>query len=96
MTETKNCDYFPFRVKQKISNTLFTKKLVKNNYENQFLGAANDAQLRYWLFENPAFNSLIDPAVVKQFYTGFQQEHLRYSHVVSTLLTLSVFAKKRG
>lgn len=86
----------PFRVFQKLNNTVFAKKLVKNNYENQFLGTANDIQLRKWLFENPSLDSLIDPTIVKQFYAGFQQEHLKHSHVVSTFLTLSVFARKEA
>lgn len=85
-----------FRVYQKFKNTFFKQKLVKNNYENQFLGSANDYQLRQWLFENPDFNTLIDPAIVKNFYKAFQEEHLMNSHVVSTLLTLSLFAKQNA
>lgn len=87
----------PFRVKQKITNTLFTQKLVKNNYENQFLGAVNDAHLRQWLFDNPSFGAFVDPVIVKRFYDDFVGgEHLMNSHVVSTLLTLSLFAKRNA
>lgn len=83
----------PFRVYQKIKNEVFTKRLIRNNYENQFLGAVNDEQLRKWLFNNQTFKDIIDTKVVHQFYDPFVKgEHLANSHAVSTLLTLSLFS----
>lgn len=90
---------FPFRVKQKWVNSVWkplfgNQKLVRNNYENQFLGLENAAKLEEWLFENPHFSSWVDTALVKRFYDGFTSgAHLAHSHVISTLLTLSVFSK---
>jgi hypothetical protein len=86
----------PFRVYQKIKNEVFTHRLIRNNYENQFLGATNDQQLRNWLFHHNEFRSLLDEAVVRQFYDPFVQgAHLANSHAVSTLLTLSLFSASR-
>lgn len=85
---------FPFKVYQKIKNEVFTKRLVRNNYENQFLGEGNDEQLRKWLFQNERFKEFLDPKVVHQFYNSFVKgDHLANSHAVSTLLTLSLFSK---
>jgi len=84
---------FPFRVYQKIKNELFTPKLVRNNYENQFMGTNNALQLREWLFQNERFKEMVTPKLVHQFYDPFiQGDHLANSHVLSTLLTLSVFS----
>lgn len=84
---------FPFRVYQKIKNEVFTKKVVRNNYENQFLGKENDLNLKHWLFENPDFANFVDKNITKEVYQKFTQEnHLMYSHTISTLLTLSLFS----
>lgn len=88
---------FPFRVYQKIRNEVFTSRFVRNNYENQFLGAVNDSHLQKWLFDNTRFRELIDPSIVHQFYDPFVQgSHLANSHTVSTLLTLSVFSNQKN
>ncbi|MCU0351144.1 MAG: asparagine synthase C-terminal domain-containing protein [Flavobacterium sp.] len=85
---------FPYRVSQKIKKDFIVKNKVRNNYENQFLGKENDVELKKWLFENQKFKSFLDPEIVKEFYNGFKNEnHLSYSHVISTLLTLSLFTK---
>lgn len=85
---------FPYRVYQKIKKDYIVKNKVSNNYENQFLGKQNDVELRKWLFENQKFIAFVDPNIVKEMYDGFKNEnHLSYSHVISTLLTLSLFTK---
>lgn len=85
---------FPYRVYQKIRKDYVVKNKVRNNYENQFLGNENEIELRKWLFENQKFNAFLDPKLVEEMYDGFINEnHLSYSHVISTLLTLSLFTK---
>lgn len=85
---------FPYRVYQKIRKDYIVKNKVSNNYENQFLGNENDSELRKWLFENQKFKAFVDPKLVEEMYEGFKNEnHLSYSHVISTLLTLSLFTK---
>ncbi|WP_026710636.1 asparagine synthetase B family protein [Flavobacterium filum] len=85
---------FPYRVYQKIRKDYVVKNKVRNNYENQFLGNENEIELRKWLFENQKFKAFLDPKLVEEMYDGFINEnHLSYSHVISTLLTLSLFTK---
>ncbi len=85
---------FPYRVYQKIRKDYVVKNKVRNNYENQFLGNENEIELRKWLFENQKFKAFLDPKLVEEMYDGFVNEnHLSYSHVISTLLTLSLFTK---
>ena len=68
-----------------------------NNYENQFMGEQNDLQLKKWLFENDAFTCFIDPALTREIYQNFKgKEFLKYSHPISTLLTLSLFTKLKA
>ncbi|MFY7741084.1 MAG: asparagine synthase-related protein [Flavobacterium sp.] len=85
---------FPYRVYQKIRKDYIVKNKVSNNYENQFLGNENEKELKKWLFENQKFKVFVDPSIVEELYKGFKNEnHLSYSHVISTLLTLSLFTK---
>mgnify|MGYP006199082065 CR=1 FL=1 len=79
---------------QKIRKDYIVKNKVSNNYENQFLGNENEKELKKWLFENQKFKVFVDPSIVEELYKGFKNEnHLSYSHVISTLLTLSLFTK---
>ena len=79
---------------KKIDREFITKNKVVNNYENQFLGIENDENLRYWLFDNTSFINFINPELTKEIYDKFKNEnHLKYSHPISTLLTLSLFSK---
>jgi hypothetical protein len=81
----------PFRVYQKLKNTVFTQKLVKNNYENQFLGARNDIYLKRYLFESKNLKELVDFEMIEEVYSQFKfNSHLQYSHCICTLLTLAV------
>lgn len=85
----------PYRLYKKIDREFITKNKVVNNYENQFLDDSNDEMLKKWLFENHYFNELVAPSLTKEIYTKFQgEESLKYSHPVSTLLTLSLFSKQ--
>ena len=84
----------PYRIYKKIDREFITKNKVVNNYENQFLGIENDENLRYWLFDNTSFINFINPELTKEIYDKFKNEdHLKYSHPISTLLTLSLFSK---
>jgi len=67
---------------------------VVNNYENQFKGSENDSNLKFWLFQNKDFQNFIDPVIVQNVYKQFKEKNeLKYSHPLSTLLTLSLFSK---
>ena len=73
-------------------NATLGRPLIQRNWELQFLGRNNDAQLRHRLFDNASFREWIDPAIVREFYEKFKQKNpVWYSHPVSMLLTLSLF-----
>ncbi|MBC8883197.1 hypothetical protein H9X57_06625 [Flavobacterium piscinae] len=83
---------FPYRLYKKFDREFITKNKVVNNYENQFLGTDNERNLTHWLFQNKNFQNFIDPKLTEEIYTNFKgKESLKYSHPVSTLLTLSLF-----
>lgn len=93
--------YLPIRAVKKGKRLLKEKVLqkpkpVQRNWELQFLGEANDRYLRDWLFKNPKFNEMVPESIVADFYQKFQHEdQVKYSHAVSMMLTLSVFAKQK-
>jgi hypothetical protein len=68
---------------------------VRQNWQNQFLGEGNAARLAEWLFETPALNDVIPPAVVKRVHSRFLEDPAAHWHGVSMLLTLAVFAKHK-
>lgn len=83
---------FPYRLYKKFDREFITKNKVVNNYENQFLGTDNESNLTHWLFQNKNFQNFIDSKLTQEIYTNFKgKESLKYSHPVSTLLTLSLF-----
>lgn len=85
---------FPYRLYKKIDREFITKNKVVNNYENQFKGFDNDYNLKFWLFQNKDFQNFIDPILVESMYEKFLgKNELKYSHPISTLLTLSLFSK---
>ena len=91
--------HLPYRVINKLKHMakskLTGKPLVQRNWEIQFLGKENDQHLRRWLFDNPAFDALVPREIVQKYYDLFQSGNQVYwSHPLSMLLTLSVFAKK--
>ncbi len=72
------------------------KDLIQRNWEIQFLGEQNDTNLKRWLFENDKFNAFIPKELSRQFYDNFKTgDKVANFHPVSTLLTLSLFAKNR-
>lgn len=84
----------PYRLYKKIDREFITKNKVVNNYENQFKGSDNDSNLKFWLFQNKDFQNFIDPVIVQNVYKQFKEKNeLKYSHPLSTLLTLSLFSK---
>lgn len=84
----------PYRIVDKIKRSLKSNITVQRNWELQFLGEENQCQLKTWLLENNHFKNLIDPELVKTILNKFNTENsVYYSHPVSMLLTLSVFAK---
>ena len=87
----------PYRVYSKITREfkgLLGKPHIARNWELQFLGTENDAQLQKWLFES-GLEALISKDIIRQFYSNFKnKDAVRYSHPVSMLLTLALFNKK--
>ncbi|HRE79342.1 MAG TPA: asparagine synthase C-terminal domain-containing protein [Flavobacterium sp.] len=85
----------PYRLYKKIDKEIITKNKIVNNYENQFKGDENEKNLKFWLFNNPEFQSFINPVLVQEIFENFKgKEELKFSHPISTLLTLSLFSKK--
>jgi len=85
------------KVNKIIKNKVMNKKITTRNWEIQFMGEENDANLRKYLFENKNYSEFISQELTKKFYDKFSQEdNLNYSHPVSMLLTLSMFAKKKS
>ena len=84
----------PFRVVDKTRRLLKSKFTIQRNWELQFLGTENQKHLKTWLFENPNFTSLVSTEVAEEFLEKFNsKDAVYYSHPISMLLTLSVFAK---
>ncbi|MEP7145698.1 MAG: asparagine synthase-related protein [bacterium] len=76
---------------------VMNKKKITRNWEIQFVGEKNDSSLRKYLFENKNYSEFIAPEITKIFYDKFRNENsLNYSHSVSMLLSLSVFANKKS
>lgn len=93
--------HLPYRIANKakhvINEKVFGKKLIQRNWEIQFLGEENDAQLKKWLFDNEAFARLVPRAITEKYYNLFQTgDQVYWSHPLSILLTLSVFAKQQA
>lgn len=98
-------DKFPWNLPIKMSKKtvglarkMRRRPLIQRNWELQFVGDENDLQLRRWLFGNKALQELVPVQVIKEFYHKFKGGDARhYSHAVSMLLTLSLFAhRQRG
>ena len=91
--------HLPYRIANKAKwvakEKLLGKKLIQRNWEIQFLGEENDKHLRQWLFENEAFARLVPKEIVEKYYHLFKTgDQVYWSHPLSMLLTLSVFAKQ--
>jgi asparagine synthetase B (glutamine-hydrolysing) len=93
--------HLPYRIATKAKNVLnekvLGKKLIQRNWEIQFLGAENDKHLRGWLFENESFAKLVPKEITEKYYRLFKTgDQVYWSHPLSMLLTLSVFAKQNN
>ena len=87
----------PYRIVDKLKRMAGPKPYVQRNWELQFLGDENQRHLKQWLFENEKFKNLLPASVVGQIFKGFTTEDpVYYSHPLSMLLTLSLFAKTQG
>jgi hypothetical protein len=72
------------------------RRLVERNWELQFLGEANDRDLRDRLFERGELRDLVPEEVTGKFYDKFTHgDALGNAHPVGMLLTLSSFASSR-
>ncbi len=88
---------FPYRLANKLKRMLSRNKFIERNWELQFLGEENDIELKKHLFENESFKELIPKEIVFHFYNQFKtKDALFYSHPLSMLLTLSMFAKQNS
>ncbi len=88
----------PYRIYNKLNrvlNSMLNRPLIQRNWELQFLGEANDAQLRDYIFSED-FNQLIPKTVVTSFYEKFKTvDQVNYSHPLSMILTFSLWSKNR-
>ncbi|WP_452225905.1 asparagine synthase-related protein [Lacinutrix cladophorae] len=86
----------PYRIFHKLKREFAAamgKPYIQRNFELQFYGAANDAQLQKHLFD-PSFLEFIPKEVVSEFYNKFKNENaVFYSTPVSMLLTFSLWKK---
>ncbi|MFM9987009.1 asparagine synthase-related protein [Flavobacterium sp.] len=86
----------PYKIYNKIKYKLFTKKIIQRNWELQFVGKENKKELQKWLFENTSFQELISNDLITSFYDKFtNKDSVYYSHLLSMLLTLSLFSKQK-
>lgn len=86
----------PNRVFNKLKRLTNNQPYIQRNWELQFLEEANDKALKKWLFETPSFDTLVAKETRAQLYKAFKEKDaVFYSHPVSMLLTLAVFAEKR-
>ncbi len=87
----------PYIVWWKLKSAVRNERLVQRNWELQFLGDANDKNLRHYLFDDKEYSEWIPGQVSRDFYESFSQVNpVYFSHPVSMLLTLSLFAKGRA
>ena len=87
----------PYRIMKKVQRSLKSNRFVQRNWELQFLGKENEAQLKKYLLEQPDSRELVPKAIRKDFYHKFTQEDkLQYAHPLSMLLTLRAFSEQSG
>lgn len=84
----------PYKLFDKLNRIFSPTHFIQRNWELQFLGESNVTELQKWLFENDSLKRLVSEDVVRQFYSDFKNtDAVYYSHSVSLLLTLSLFAE---
>lgn len=79
--------------KRLLKENLLKQKLILRNWEIQFLGEENSKQLKAHLFDNKKFSEFLSADIVKEIYSKFQKEEVKYSHSVNMLLVLSMFCR---
>ena len=95
-----NTLYFPRRlyrfIKRMIEERIFNMTpIIQRNWELQFVGSANNKILKSWLFENEDLNKIIPKSIIEKYYDLFiNGDSIKYSHSISMLLTISVWAKR--
>lgn len=94
-----NTVYFPRRlfryVKRNIGYKIFkNRKPVTRNWELQFIDKENKKHLEGWLYDNKKLNKIVPKGLILEYYEKFKNNNFKYSHLISMLLTLSVWSKK--
>lgn len=80
--------------KRRVRERIRGAPTVTRNWELQFVGPSNDAELRARLFDETAFRELVPTPVVRDIYTKFtNQDRVEHAHPLSMLLTLSMFSR---
>jgi Asparagine synthase len=87
---------WPYRVGSKAIRILRNSPVTQRNWELQFCGEDNALKLEHYLFEKKEFLEFIPKDLVQKFYDFFRNvDAVKYSHSISMLLTLSLFASTR-
>ena len=84
----------PFRLLNK-SKSYFNNKIIRRNWEIQFLGPDNTKKIQNQLFNNKRFNDLVPSYIINEFYENFKFNNVKFSHPISMLITLAQFSKQR-
>lgn len=85
----------PYKIFDKLTRAISCKHYIQRNWELQFVGDSNDKMLKHYLFDNEKIAHLLPIELSKRFYDSFRKKDpVKYSHPVSMLLTLSLFANK--
>lgn len=86
----------PYRGIQKIKRMLQPNDFVQRNWELQFLGKENAAQLEQRLFDEKNMSNWVPTSLIADYYKRFKSENpVYYAHAVSMLLTLSLFSRHK-
>lgn len=87
---------FPYRLitkLQRVMKGVCNAPHVQRNWELQFLGQENDAELKEHLY-GVHLNELVPKTIIDQFYQAFKnQDQVVFSHPLSILLTLALRMK---
>ena len=89
----------PYRIGNKLQRSIKNavgKPYIQRNWELQFLGMENDEKLQEQLFgEN--LHPFISKPLMAKFYNKFKNvDSVKYSHLLSMLLTLTLWSKNRN
>ncbi len=94
--KSKTSKNLPFRIVDKLkreTKAVLGSPFIERNWELQFVGKENNAQLKRQLFDGN-LSEHISEEIIEQFYTKFLKEDpVYYSHPVSMLLTLALRMK---